>query len=204
MTKRSSTARSYPVRIPRVAVGPLASTVLGECSAWSAAQGYSPGSAAGIGNLVGRLSAWMQEVGAGVDDIDEDLLAEFVAAELSRELPCVAVKRWGGTMRRFLKSAGHFGVAGVEADQLTPVQAAAEDWRLWMRERRGLTEKTVAAYCHYAAGLLDVLTPPKGRCSGTGSTRPSSTPSSPTAAALTVSWLVLTSSARSAACLGGH
>ena len=101
MTKRSSNARSYPVRIPRVAVGPLAPRVLGECSAWSAAQGYSQGSAAGILNLMERLSMCMQDVGAVVDDIDEGLLAEFVAAELSRDLPCLAVERWAGTMRRF-------------------------------------------------------------------------------------------------------
>lgn len=111
MTKRPSTARSYPVRIPRVAVGPLAPTVLGECSAWSAAQGYSLGSAAGFVSLLTRLSMWMEEVGAGVDDLDEDLLAEFVAAELARELPCVSVQRWTGTMRRFLASAGYLGAA---------------------------------------------------------------------------------------------
>ncbi len=162
MTKRSSTARSYPVRIPRVAVGPLAPTVLGECSAWSAAQGYSPGSAAGISNLLGRLSAWMQEVGAGLDAIDEDLLAGFVAAELSRDLPCASVKRWTGTMRRFLASAGHLGVAGIEADQLTPVQVAVEDWCSWMCGQRGLAAKTIAAYCHYAAGLLDEMTAADG------------------------------------------
>jgi hypothetical protein len=59
VTKRSSTARSYPVRIPRVAVGPLAATVLGECSAWTVGQGYTQGSAAGIVNLLERLSMWM-------------------------------------------------------------------------------------------------------------------------------------------------
>jgi hypothetical protein len=108
VTKRSSAARSYPVRIPRVAVGPLAPVVLGECSAWSAAQGYSRGSAAGIVNLLARLSLWMQEVGVGVGDIDEELLAAFVAAELSRELPCVGVKGWTaryvGSWRRLVIS----------------------------------------------------------------------------------------------------
>ncbi len=162
MTKRSSTARSYPVRIPRVAVGPLAPTVLGECSAWSAAQEYSLGSAAGIGNLLERLSVWMEEVGAGVDDLDEDLLADFVAAELSRELPCASVQRWTGTMRRFLASAGYLGAARKGPDQLTPVQVAAEEWRSWMRELRGLTDKTIVAYCHYAAGLLDEMTANEG------------------------------------------
>ena len=68
MTKRSSTARSYPVRIPRVAVGPLTPTVLGECSRWLSVQGYSAGSAAGIVNLLERLSMWMQVVGAGLGD----------------------------------------------------------------------------------------------------------------------------------------
>nr|WP_157630849.1 tyrosine-type recombinase/integrase [Kribbella catacumbae] len=162
MTKRSPTARSYPVRVPRVPVGPLAPTVLGECSGWLAAQGYSPSSAAGIVNLLERLSLWMRVVGAGVDDIDQDLLAEFVAAERSRDLPCVAVKRWVGTMRRFLVAVGYLGTAGMEPGQLTPAQAAAADWRSWMRDQRGLTEKTIAANCHYAAGLLDALTAPDG------------------------------------------
>ena len=31
-----------------------------------------------------------------------------------------------------------------------------------MREQRGLTDKTVAAYCHYAAGLLDEMTATDG------------------------------------------
>lgn len=158
MTKRSSNARSYPVRIPRVAVGPLAPRVLGECSAWSAAQGYSQGSAAGILNLMERLSMCMQDVGAVVDDIDEGLLAEFVAAELSRDLPCLAVERWAGTMRRFLTSAGYLGVVRVEADRLSPTQAAVADWCSWMRDQCGLTEKTIAARRYYAAGLLDEVT----------------------------------------------
>ncbi|MGH3987974.1 MAG: tyrosine-type recombinase/integrase [Pseudonocardiaceae bacterium] len=162
MTKRSSTARSYPVRIPRVAVGPLAPTVLGECSAWSAAQGYSQGSAAGIVNLLERLSMWMHEVGAGVDDIDLDLLAEFVAAERSRDLPCASVKRWTGAMRRFLKSAGYLDASKTEPVQLTPAQAAVTDWCSWMRGQRGLTAKTIAAYCRYAAGVLDEVTAADG------------------------------------------
>ena len=53
MTKRSPTARSYPVRVPRVPVGPLAPMVLGECSGWLAGLGYSPGSAAGVVNVLG-------------------------------------------------------------------------------------------------------------------------------------------------------
>ena len=93
MTKRSSTARSYPVRVPRVAVGPLTPTVLGECSRWLSARGYSPGSVAGIMNLLERLSVWMQVVGAGVDDIDEELLGRFVAAERPREVVCVTAVR---------------------------------------------------------------------------------------------------------------
>lgn len=82
-------------------MGPLVPTVLGMCSEWSTAQGYSAGSAAGISNLLERLSVWMQAAGASVDDIDEELLAEFVAVERSRDVPCLTVKRWSGAMRRF-------------------------------------------------------------------------------------------------------
>lgn len=162
MTKRSATARPYPVRIQRLPVGPLASTVLDECSRWLAAKGYSPGSAAGAVNLAQRLSAWMQEVGAQVGEIDEELLARFVTAEGSRDLPCGSVSRWGGALRRFLTAAGYLRAAEVDAGLLTPAQAAVIEWCTWMRVQRGLTEKSVARYCYYAAGLLDTVTATDG------------------------------------------
>lgn len=158
MTKRSATARPYPVRIQRLPVGPLSPTVMDECRLWFEAKGYSPGSAAGALNLAQRLSAWMQEIGAGVDDIDEELLARFVTAEGSRERPCSSVKRWMGALRRFLAAAGYLQVAEVEEGQLTAAQAAVAEWCTWMRVQRGLTEKSVARDCYYAAGLLDVVT----------------------------------------------
>ena len=157
MTKRSATARSYPVRVSRLPVGPLAPTVLGECSRWFAAKGYSPGSAAGVVSLAQRLSGWMQEVGAGVAEIDEELLARFAAAEGSRDLPCSSVKRWMGALRRFLAAAGYLRAAEVDEGQLTPAQVAVTQWCAWMRAQRGLTEKSIAAYCYYAAGLLDAV-----------------------------------------------
>jgi site-specific recombinase XerC len=131
--------------------------VLGQCSEWLAGLGYSPGSVAGVVNVLERLSWWMQLVGAGVDDIDEDLLARFVAVEGSRDLPCAAVKQWIGTVCKFLTAAGYLSAAVVQSDSLTSAQTAVADWCSWMREQRGLAEKTIAARCHYAAGLLDML-----------------------------------------------
>lgn len=162
MTKRSVTARPYPVRIPQLSSGPLAPAVLEECRRWFAAKGYAPGSAAGAVNLAKRLSAWMQEIGAGVGDITEELLARFVAAERSRDRPCSSVKCWMGALRRFLTAAGYLRVAEVKEVQLTPAQAAVTEWRAWMRIQRGLTEKSIAAYCYYAAGLLDAVTAADG------------------------------------------
>jgi integrase len=135
----------------------LTPTVLGECSSWLSAQGYSPGSAAGIVNVLERLSAWMQVVGAGVGDIDEELLGRFVAAERSREVVCANAIRTLGAMRRFLRVGGYLGPAAVEGGELTPAAAAVAGWSSWMRDQCGLTEKTVAARVRYAAGLLDVL-----------------------------------------------
>ncbi|BDX33392.1 hypothetical protein TUM20985_39390 [Mycobacterium antarcticum] len=88
--------------------------VLGECSGWLAGLGYSPGSAAAVVNVLERLSWWMQLVGVEVDDIDEDLLARFLEVEGSRDLPCATVKRWIGTIRRFLMAAGYLNSAGVQ------------------------------------------------------------------------------------------
>ncbi|MDP3950642.1 tyrosine-type recombinase/integrase [Microbacterium sp.] len=162
MTKRSSTARSYPVRIPRIPVGPLAPMVLGEYSRWLAGKGYSAGSAAAAMNVAQRLSMWMQAVGAGVDGIEEELLVRFVAAERSRDRPCASVDSWIGALRRFLTAAGYLRTAEVDASQFTPAQAAVAQWCAWMRNQRGLTEKSIAAYCYYGAGLLDAVTATDG------------------------------------------
>ncbi|MEI2785472.1 MAG: hypothetical protein V9E82_07200 [Candidatus Nanopelagicales bacterium] len=81
--------------------------------AMAGGQGYSPGSAAGVVNLVERLSLWMQVVDAGVDDIDEELLGRFLAAERSRDRPCVSVETWMGALRRFLTAAGYLKAAEV-------------------------------------------------------------------------------------------
>jgi len=157
VTKRSPTARPYPVRVPQVPVGPLVPVVLGECSRWLSGRGYSPGSAAAVVNVLKRLSGWMQLVGAGVDDIDENLLARFLAMEETRDPPCVSMKQVSGTMRRFLTVAGYLDIAGVQEDSLDPVQSAVTQWCTWMRGQRGLTEKTIAARCRYAAGLVEVV-----------------------------------------------
>lgn len=162
MTKRSATARPYPVRIPQVSAGPLAPTALEECRRWFTAKGYSPGSAAGAVNLAQRLSAWMHEIGAGVGDINEELLDRFVAAEGSRDRPCSSVKRWVGALRRFLTDAGYLRAAEVNEAQLTPAQAAVTDWSTWMQVQRGLTVKSIAAYRYYASGLLDAVTAADG------------------------------------------
>ena len=162
MTKRSPTARPYPVRVPKVAVGPLAPVVLAECSQWLTAKGYSSGSAAAVVNLAERLSMWMQTVGSGVDNIDEELLARFVTAERSQDLPCASVTRQIGALRRFLAAAGYLRAAEVNERRLTPAQAAVTDWCSWMRVQRGLTEKSIVAYCYHAAGLLDEVTAADG------------------------------------------
>ncbi|MCA1782117.1 MAG: tyrosine-type recombinase/integrase [Dermatophilaceae bacterium] len=109
-------------------------------------------------NLLGRLSLWMQGVGAGVDDISEELLDRFVVAERSRDVVCVSVKASMGTMRRFLTTAGYLGVTDADPGALMPAQAEVAQWCSWMREQRGLAEKTIAARCRYAAGLLEVIT----------------------------------------------
>ena len=162
MTKRSLTARPYPVRVPRSPVGPLAPVVLGECSQWLTAKGYSSGSATAVVNLMQRMSLWMQTVDADVGDIDEELLVRFVTAEGSRDRPCASVKSSIGVLRRFLTAAGYLRAAEVSDAQLTPARAAVTEWCSWMQDQRGLTKKSVTAYCHDAAGLLSTVTAADG------------------------------------------
>lgn len=162
MTKRSPTARPHVDRIPLVPVGPLVPSVLAECSAWLAGQGYSPGSAAGVVNLLARLSLWMQADGASVDEIGQALLDRFVTTECSRAVVAATVKTCMGTMRRFLIAAGYLAVIEREACEVTEAQAAVAAWRAWMRDDCGLLEKTIEARCFYGAGLVDVVTTADG------------------------------------------
>lgn len=162
MTKRSPTARPSVERIPQVRVGPLAPSVLAECSSWLAGQGYSPGSAAGIVNLLARLSVWMQAEDAGLEDISQALLERFMTAERSRAVVAVALKTCMGTMRRFLMAAGYLAGCERKAGAVTEAQAAVTAWRAWMRDERGLLEKTIDARCYYGAGLVDVVTTADG------------------------------------------
>ncbi|TFD55744.1 integrase [Cryobacterium frigoriphilum] len=157
MTEKSPTARPHVDPIPRVPVGPLAPAVLAECSSWLSEQGYSPGSAAGIVNLLVRLSLWMQAEGAGADQIGQALLDRFVASERSRAVVAASVTTCMGTMRRFLIAAGFFAASENEVCAVTEVQAAVTEWRTWMRDDGGLLEKTIDARCHYGAGLVDVV-----------------------------------------------
>ena len=143
-------------------VGPLAPTVLEECRRWVAGQGYAPGSGAAVVNLLARLSVWMLEVGATVDDVDEQLLDRFLARERSRQVVCTTVKSSLGALRRFLTDAGYLGGTDVVAGPPAPTQAAVAAWCVWMRDQRGLGEKTVAARRHFAAGLLEVITAADG------------------------------------------
>ncbi len=157
MTKRSLTARPHAEPVSRVPVGPLVPVVLDECRTWLLGQGYSRNSSAGVVNLAARLSLWMQGAGVGVGSIDENLLARFVTAENSREFVCVTVKSSMSAMRRFLIDAGYLTATGADSGPATPAQVEVAQWCSWMRDQRGLTQKSIAACCYYAAGVLDLV-----------------------------------------------
>lgn len=136
----------------------MAPVVLAECSSWSAELGYSPGYAACIVNLLERLSLWMQSEGAGVGEIGPVLLDRFVAAERSRPVVAAGVRTHMGALRRFLAAAGYLSPSEDEPDGVGEGRAAVTAWRAWMRDDRGLLEKTIDARCYYGAGLLDAVT----------------------------------------------
>ena len=162
MTKRSPAARPHVDRIPRVPVGPLAPSVLAECSSWLAAQGYSRGTAKSIVNLLARLSLWMEREGAGVDEIGQTLLDRFVTSERSRVVVASTVATCMGTMRRFLLAAGYLAPNESASYAVTEAEASVTAWRAWMRDELGLLEKTIDARCYYGAGIIDVVTTADG------------------------------------------
>jgi integrase len=137
--------------------GPLGAEGAGRVLGLAEDEGLLGGHGGRDRERAGRLSLWMRTVGAGVEDIDEALLARFVAEERSRDVVCVTALKTLGTMRRFLMADGFLDAAVVECGHPTPAAAELAEWRSWMRDQRGLTEKTVSARVRYAAGLLDAL-----------------------------------------------
>src|SRR5699024_11124258 len=137
-------------------VGPLAPRVIDESKIWLAERGYSPRSASAIMCLLKRLSVWMREVGAEVDDIDVRLLDRFEAAERAREIVCTTVTSSSGTMRKFLGDAGYLAEAGWHEGALGPAEAEIAQWCAWMRDQQGLAQKSINARCRYAAGLVEM------------------------------------------------
>ena len=89
-----------------------------------------------------------------------------------------------------------------ERDRLGSI--ALDQWRGWMRDERGLTEKTIGARCRYAAGLLDVVTPADGPVGWDRVDVSVVNAYSPSVGGLTGSPLAPTSWTRSAACCDGR
>ncbi|MHB1164474.1 MAG: tyrosine-type recombinase/integrase [Candidatus Nanopelagicales bacterium] len=113
-------------------------------------------------SLLARLSWWMHQCGAGVDDISEELLDRFTSVERSRLRVCGSVSSAMFAMRRFLTETGYLLVLEGDPAPVTPSQVVVGQWCSWLREQRGLAETTIAAHRAHAAGLLDEVTAADG------------------------------------------
>lgn len=165
--------------LPRLRGGPLDEVVLG-LVAWLQDQGYATGTVASVGCTAARLSHWMARQGLGAQDLDDALLARFVASQARgrRRHPSSAHRIV--TVRKFLLATGLLDAPLPPSPALSPEELLLREWTAHLRTRRGSGRGGRARPADGSQTWLPSYpSTPTGTCSGTVSTRLSSTGTSP-------------------------
>lgn len=142
--------------LPRLLVGPLVE-VIAELVAWLKSEGYAHGSAISIACTAARLSAWMDHEGLDVEDLTDEMLDRFVAAQLHRPVGHPSAGRRIAAVRRFLVGAGLLMPAQVAPPADTPVEIELAAWAQFLRSERSIGLSSVAEYRGWVRRFLEQM-----------------------------------------------
>jgi integrase/recombinase XerD len=113
--------------------------------------GYRPTSAGALLRWAGRLSAWMADWGAGLEELGEPLVSGFIASwQVPGRVPGV---RSFGTLLSLLRERGV--IAPPAAVPPGPGDELLGRYRQWLVTERGLAERTVGRYMVTARRFLE-------------------------------------------------
>lgn len=95
--------------------------------------------------LLGELSQWLQRLGLGVEDLDEQRTAEFLAEALLRRGYARRVQAVLGLLLDHLRDTGILPTPPLEIDD-TPLGCVEREFARYLVEERGLSQSTVGNY----------------------------------------------------------
>jgi len=150
--------------IPRLREGPLASRIPALVE-WLTEQGYAPGTRASVACTLARLSDWMGKRRLGVEDLDDPMLARFVASQTRGRDRHPSSARRIVTARKALVSNGLLTTAVLRAEPAHPMAPAQEvlgQWVQFLRQERGVCSSTAREYQRWVDGLIVELTSADG------------------------------------------
>ncbi len=147
---------------PRLLVGPLVE-VMAELVAWLKTEGYARGSAISIACTAARLSAWMDQEGLDVEDLTDEVLDRFVAAQLRGPACHPSAGRRIAAVRRFLVGAGLVVPAQVTPPAATPVEVTLDEWAQSLRSERSIGPASVVEYRGWVRRFLEQMAGPDGQ-----------------------------------------
>ena len=151
---------SSPVTRERLRAGPAADHI-DEFAGWLHARGYRPATIDFVLRALAGWTDWMLAAGFTAQDLPSGLEACKAALKVEQHVPYQR-----GPNQRSLSAASVFLRFLREAGKLTfpaPAPSAIDRWpllgeyRLWMRQHRGLTETTLDIYQRTQVGLLETL-----------------------------------------------
>ena len=118
---------------------------------WLAGWGYTPGTVENMLKDMARVGRWLDAEGLGVEQLDAEQLAVFLAADRDPARRRNPGSRALRPMLTYLREAGAVPAARLA---VSPLSELLEDYRCWMVQERGLAETTVLRYQNAARRFL--------------------------------------------------
>lgn len=135
--------------------GPLAD-VTGDLRKWLSAQEYAPGTIPQVVSVTLWLSAWMDDHGAGLEDLDDGLLDRFAAGFVPGTPGRSTALGRIPAVRRFLLAPGQ-SRRPAGPDPAGPARAELDAWGAWQRDQAAISEGVVRNRRGWASAFVDAL-----------------------------------------------
>ena len=124
---------------PRLRGGPLDEVVLA-LVAWLKDEGYAAGTATSVACTAARLSCWMARRELGVQDLDDALLARFVASQARGRRRHPSSARRIVTVRKFLLATGLLAAPPPPSPASSSTELLLQEWTGHLRTGRGVSQ----------------------------------------------------------------